>query len=134
MRRGSQQSMDEAETLCDTRKVLIFDEDVEDLARNAEPFEAHGFEVHKCTTVEWAMRSVEREEFDFALVDQGSSSFEGLRIIRHLVRYNPNTPFVVMARRKDLLCCRRALALGATDYLENPVPRVEMESLIRSCF
>jgi len=86
MEQETQQNADQGETLCGTHKVLIFDEDVEDLARNAEPFEAHGFEVHKCTTVESAMRSVEREEFDFALVDQGSSSFEGLRIIRHLVR------------------------------------------------
>jgi len=48
MRQKLQQNMDEAETLCGTRKVLILDEDIEDLARAAEPFEAHGFEVHKC--------------------------------------------------------------------------------------
>ena len=84
----------------------------------AEPFEAHGFEVQKCMTVEAAMRSVEREEFDFALVDQGSPAFEGLRVIRHLVRYNSHTPFVVVTHCKDMLCCRQALTLGAMDYLE----------------
>src|ERR1700741_793251 len=121
-----QQNMDEAETRYRTRKVLIFDEDIEDLAQQAEPFEAHGFEVHKCTSVESAMRSVEREEFDFALVDQGSRAFEGLRVIRHLVRYNPQTPFVVVTLRKDTLSCQQALALGAMDYLEKPVSGAEM--------
>lgn len=77
MRQGLQQNTDEAETPCGTRKVLIFDEDTEDLARAAEPFEARGFEVHRCMTVEGAMRSVEREEFDFALVDQGSQLSRG---------------------------------------------------------
>ena len=129
-----QQNMGEAETLYGTRKVLIFDEDIEDLARLAEPFEAHGFEVHKCTSVESAMRSVEREEFDFALVDQGSRAFEGVRVIRHLVRYNSHTPFVVMARRKEMRCCQKALTLGAMNYLEKPVPRAEMNWIIRSYF
>ena len=134
MRQELQQNIDEAETLCGTRKVLIFDEDIEDLARAAEPFEAHGFEVHKCTTVEAAMRSVEREEFEFALVDQGSSAFEGRRVIRHLVRYNSHIPFVVVARRKEMACCQQALALGATDYLEKPVSRAEMDGIIKCYF
>jgi DNA-binding response OmpR family regulator len=134
MRQKLQQNMDEAETLCGTRKVLILDEDIEDLARAAEPFEAHGFEVHKCTTVEAAMRSVEREEFEFALVDQGSPAFEGLRVLRHLARYNSHMPFVVVARRKEMVCCLQALALGATNYLEKPVLRAELNRIIKCYF
>ena len=134
MRQGTQQNADEAENLYSIRNVLIFDEDIEDLGRLAEPFEAHGFDVHKCTTVEAAMRSVEREEFDFALVDQGSPAFEGLRVIRHLVRYNPHTPFVVVTRCKDMLCCQQTLALGAVDYLGKPVPSAEMNWIIENHF
>jgi DNA-binding response OmpR family regulator len=134
MRQGGQQNADEAENLRSIRNVLIFDEDIEDLGRHAEPFEAHGFEVHKCMSVEAAMRSVEREEFEFALVDQGSSAFEGRRVIRHLARYNSHTPFVVVARRKEMVCCQQALALGATDYLEKPVPRAEMDRIIKCYF
>jgi len=134
MRQRVQQSIDETETPCDTHKVLIFDEDIEDLARHAEPFEVHGFEVHKCMSVEAAMRSVEREEFEFALVDQGSPAFEGLRVIRHLVRYNPQTPFVVVTRRKDTLSCQQAFALGAVDYLEKPVSGAQMSCVIKNHF
>jgi CheY-like chemotaxis protein len=131
MSQETQPNVGEAETPCSMHNVLIFDEDIGDLARHAEPFEAHGFEVHKCTSVEAAMRSVEREEFEFALVDQGSSAFEGRRVIKHLVRYNSHTPFVVVARRKEMACCQQALALGATDYLEKPVPSTEMDRIIR---
>jgi ActR/RegA family two-component response regulator len=109
MRQELQQNIDEAETLCGTRKVLILDEDIEDLAQAAEPFEAHGFGVHKCTTVEAEMCSFEREEFEFALVDQGSRALEGLRVLRHLARYNPHMPFVVVASRKEMVCCQQAL-------------------------
>jgi hypothetical protein len=40
-----------------------------------------GFEVHKCMSIESAMRCIEREEFDIAVVDQGSPAFEGRRVI-----------------------------------------------------
>ena len=134
MRLGPQQNVEEAKTLGAARKVLIFDEDIEDLTRHAEPFEAHGCEVHKCMSVETAMRCIEREEFDFALVDQGSAAFEGLRVIRHLVRYNLRTPFIVVARWKDGMCLQQALALGATDYLKKPVPSAEMNWIIKNHF
>jgi DNA-binding response OmpR family regulator len=134
MRQGTQESAQGVETPSGMRNVLIFDEDIEDLAWHAEPFEAHGFEVHKCMSAEAAMRSVEREQFEFALVDQGSSAFEGRRVIRHLARYNSHTPFVVVARRKEMVCCQQALALGATDYLEKPVPRAEMDRIINCYF
>ena len=127
-----QQNIDPSKTLPGMRKVLIFDQDIEDLARHAEPFESHGFEVHKCMSVEAAMRSVEREEFDFALVDQGSPTFEGLPVIRHLLRYDPHTPFVVMTRCRDALSCRQALALGAVHYLEKPVSGEEMNWIIKN--
>ncbi len=130
----AKQNVDEAKTLCSIGNVLIFDKDIEDLARHAEPFEAHGFDVHKCMSVETAMRSVEREEFEFAMVDQGSSAFEGRRVIRHLVRYNAYTPFVVVARPKEMVWRQQALALGATDYLEKPVPRAEMDRIIKCYF
>jgi len=131
MREELQHSADDTEIPYATRKVLVYDDDTGDLAEAAEPFEAHGFEVHKCTTIEAAMRSVEREEFDFALVDQGSPAFEGRRIIRHLVRYDPQACFVVVTRCQDVLCSQQALALGAMDYFEKPVSRLKMESIIK---
>ena len=113
---------------------MIFDEDIEDLGRHAEPFEAHGFEVQKCTSVEAAMCSIEREEFDFAMGDQGSRAFEERLVIRHLVRCNTYRPFVVMARHKEIRCCQRALTLGAMNYLKKPIPRAEMNWIIRKYF
>jgi FixJ family two-component response regulator len=60
--------------------------------------------------------------------------FEGLRVISHLVRYNAHTPFVVVAHRKDMLCCQQALTLGAIDYLEKPVSSAEMNWIINNYF
>lgn len=112
------------------RKVLIVDRDIADLPHYAEPFEAHGFEVHKCASFEAGMRSVEREDFDLALVDQGSRLFDGRRVIRHLIRYNSRTPFIVLAFPKDSMCYQQAVELGAVEYLEKPVSTEELDRII----
>jgi DNA-binding NtrC family response regulator len=112
-------------------KVLIFDKDAEDLVQHAKPFEVRGFDVCKCLSIEAAMRCVEREDFDFAVVDQGSKALEGLRVIKHLLRYNLTTPFVILSESKDALGHEQALALGAVDYLEKPVSNTEMNSIIQ---
>ena len=113
------------------RKVLIVDLDVDALARNTELFEAHGFEVHKCMSYEAAMRSVEREDFELALVDRGSPLFEGRRVIRHLVRYSSCTPFIVLAFPNDLKCYQQAMELGAVEYLEKPISTAELNRVIQ---
>jgi DNA-binding NtrC family response regulator len=112
-------------------KVLIVDEDLHTLELHAAPFEAQGLEVHKCASCETALRSIEREDFDLALIDQGSPAFEGRRVIRHLIRYNPWTPFVVLARFVNSHCYLEAMELGAMNYLEKPVSAVDMYRLIR---
>lgn len=131
MREGIRQLEEEAYTYLGPRKVLIFDEDIEELAHYAEPFENQGFEVHKCASVESAMRCVEREAFDLALVDQDSPAFEGRRVIRHLVRYNFPVPLIVLARPGDERSCQQALELGATEYLEKPVSSAELDGVIK---
>jgi CheY-like chemotaxis protein len=125
------QDREEEQLLCGTRKALIFDEDVEELALYAQPFEAHGVEVHKCASIESAMRCVEREQFDLALVDQVSPSFEGRRVIRHLVRYNWPMPFIVLTQGQDMLRVREALELGAVECLEKPISAAKMNGIIK---
>jgi DNA-binding response OmpR family regulator len=131
MRREIRRMAQEIGAFSNTWKVLIFDEDIQTLATHAEPFEAQGFEVHKCMSIESAMRCIEREEFDIAVVDQGSSAFEGRRIIRHLVRYNSPLPFIVLTRSLDDQCSQQAFELGATEYLEKPVSTAKVNMIIQ---
>jgi DNA-binding NtrC family response regulator len=131
MRQQMRELVAETYAMSARRKVLIFDEDVEALAQHAGPFETRGIEVHRCTTVESAMRCIQREDFDFALIDQGSSGVEGRRVIGYLIRYNLRTPFIVLAECTDPSCYEQALALGAVDYLKKPVTPDELNWIIQ---
>ena len=134
MREEIRQIAGEIGTFSNTWKVLIFDEDIETIVWHAEPFEAQGFEVHKCMSIESAMRCIEREEFDIALVDQGSAAFEGRRVKRHLVRYNSPVPLIVLARLRNEQCCQESFELGATEYLEKPVSTATVNRIIQEFF
>lgn len=129
--RAEQQDVRDAEGFRRSRKALIFDGNTEELALYSKPFEDEGVEVHKCASIESAMRCVEREQFDFALVDQVSPTFEGRRVIRHLVRYNWPMPFVVIARDNDIQCVREALELGAVECLEKPISAPKLIAIVQ---
>ncbi len=131
MRREIRQIPVKIAVFSSARKILIFDQDIETLALHAEPFEAQGFEVYKCMTIDTAMRCIEREEFDLAIVDQGSPGFEGRRVIRHLVRYNFPMPLIVLARPSDEQCRQQAFELGATEYLEEPISAAKINRIIQ---
>jgi CheY-like chemotaxis protein len=132
--REKKQNAGGTESACAAFKILVFDQYLEDLTWHAESFESHGFEVYKCMTIEAALRCIEREELDFALVDQASGAFEGLRVIRHLVRYNLRTPFIVLSREHNMNCYRQAISFGAVDYLQKPVPVAKMNWIIDRYF
>src|SRR5215469_3293115 len=105
MGQEAKKHLDEAETVGRKPKVLVFDQGMADLSRYSEAFEANGCAVHKCMSVERAIRYVERKRVDFALIDVGSPALEGLRVLRHLVRYNPLVPSVVTTRSGDTTGC-----------------------------
>jgi PleD family two-component response regulator len=113
-------------------KVLIFDQDFSDLARHAEPFEVRGCEVYKCSSIEAAMRCAEREDLDFALVDEASPAFASARLIRHLIRYNSRMAFAVVGRGEESVSHQMALPYGAFEYFKKPIPNSEIDRLICS--
>jgi two-component system response regulator VanR len=131
MRQEAKEHLNEAEIVQNKRKVLVFDQDIVGLARHSETFEVNGFAVHQCLSVEKAMRCVEREQVDFALIDLSSPAHDGLRVFRHLVRYNLFVPSVVITRSGDRVARREAFTIGAVECLEKPVSRADLDWAIQ---
>jgi DNA-binding response OmpR family regulator len=112
-------------------KVLLVDDDLEELNCNATLFEQEGVTVSKCQLYDTAIRSIEREKFDLLLVDQGSSAFEGRLILRYLRQYQPSTPCVILVRDTSMRTYRQAMELGAADYLQKPLSFLDVNRLLR---
>jgi DNA-binding NtrC family response regulator len=75
-----------------------------------------------CSSYEEGARRVEMEDFDFAIVGQGSARFEGRYVLERAAKMHRNIPIVVVARCLDIHRYLEAMDLVAVDYLERPEP------------
>ena len=111
-------------------RVLLVDEDFRDLQYYRSVLVERGYDVHVLGSYEEAEHRLQKESFDFVLVGQGTSAFEGRRVVERAIKVDRRTPVVVLARCLDIGCYLEAMQLGALDYLEKPLTSAEVSRVI----
>ena len=111
-------------------QFLLVDEDHDDLEYYRALLEEQGYRVCASDSYEGATRSLEDAPFDFILVGQGSSAFEGRRVVERALSLEQRRPVVILSRCLDMDCYLEAMQLGAADYLEKPVDPAELARVI----
>lgn len=134
--RGLTRAGQQAESRCDmaTGKVLIISDNVKDCLNYGACLQPSRYDLAVCGSFQAGADLVEKEEFDFVIVDQGGAKFEARTVLERAAQFHPGTPILVVAPSLDLHCCLDALELGAVDYLERPEPediQWEMETRLR---
>ena len=111
-------------------RTLLVDEDPSDIRYYFGVLRAIGHEVVICKTYVEALTRLKRENFDMAVVGQGSPAFEGRPVLARALEINPEMPILVVARTLDIDCYLEAMEMGAVDYLERcAAPRDFMRSV-----
>ena len=113
-------------------KVLLVDEEASDLRIFRLILEGQGFEVFTCTNYEAGILCLETEAFDFVAVSQGTQAFEGRRVLDRAMQLDRHRPVLVLTRCMDMQCYLEAMQMGAIDYLEKPVPPVDLLRFVRA--
>ena len=93
-----------------TRRVLLVCDDLREFSPYGGVLSALGYDFVMCSSYEEGARRVEMEDFDFAIVGQGSASFEGRCVLERAAEMHRNTPIVVVARCLDIHCYRELSA------------------------
>jgi len=101
-------------------KVLLVEEDLNDLGVYASSLEQYGYEVRTCSRYSDGVRALERERFDFIVVGQGGPAFEGRLVLEYARRVDRQAPILVVTRCPGMKCYLEAMELGALDYVEKP--------------
>lgn len=130
--RFEKQGPAEKPTLVFKGKVLLVDEDLRELGVYCALLEGQGFEVLTCPSFDDGARQVQEVLFDFILVGQGSSAFEGRSVLERAMELDRRTRVVVLTRALDMNCYLEAMQLGAVDYLEKPLPPVALLRLVEA--
>ena len=101
-------------------QVLI----VEDESPIAELFvnvlSAAEFDVRAVTTAEEAMAALSDASFDIAFFDINLPDANGLILLQQCLRIVPGLPVVMITGQADVEIARRAMQLGACDFVSKP--------------
>ena len=112
------------------RRVLVVDEDVDDLLYYAAVLQHQGYQVLSTPSYTDGAACVEREDFDLIVVSQGSPSFEGRLVLARAIERNRWAPVLVLTRAIQMPCYIEAMQSGALDYMEKPLPPSEIGQLV----
>lgn len=111
------------------RKVLVVDDDLNDLLRYSAILQHEGYDVRSIPSHKDAADCVRREQFDLIIVSQGSGVFEGRAVLARALERNRKLPVLVLSRSNDIDYYLEAMQMGATDYREKPLPASELAEI-----
>ncbi len=114
-------------------KVLVVDEDTADLVYYRTVLQRAGCAVVTCNSYDEALDCIGSEHFDLVVLSQGSTAFEGRRVLEKAIKMDRAGKVLVVARVLNMSCYLDAMHLGARDYLEEPVPEEDMIRAAEMC-
>ncbi len=113
-------------------KILIIDDELEDLEYYSKILKGLGREVVACPSYVQGIRLLEHESFDLVVTSQGGLGLKGLSVLNRAMEVDRGTPVLVLARCLNLDCYLESIQMGAVDYLEKPVAPEEMARVVRN--
>lgn len=111
-------------------RILLVDEDLQDLGYYRRMLHDCGFKVEACADFEEAAHLLEVAKFDCIVASQGGPGFEGRLVLENSVARDRYRPVVIMSRHHDIACYLEAMQLGAVDYLEKPLSALEIKRAV----
>jgi len=111
-------------------KLLLVDEDANDLHYYAEVLRYLGYNVVPMDSYVRAAATLGRDRFDLVIVDQGSANFEGRSVLSRAMEVDRHVPVLVLTRAVDADCCIEALDAGAHEYVQKPLTAAEVRELV----
>ncbi|PYU93669.1 MAG: hypothetical protein DMG25_08825 [Acidobacteria bacterium] len=113
------------------RRVLLVDENTEDLHVYAEVLRRQGCDVRACGSFHEGRDCLEAGSFDLVIVSQGSHAFEGRPLLEQAIETDREVPVVVVATSVDIQAYLDAMQLGARDYIEKPLSASQLVDMVR---
>jgi DNA-binding NtrC family response regulator len=89
-----------------------------------------GHEVTVCQDGRAAVKVMEKNVFDAAILDLRMPGMSGLEVLEHLKKVSPETQAVVMTGHASIETATMAMRLGAADYITKPCKLADIEAVL----
>ncbi len=116
-----------------TGKILLVDEDTNDLQLYASLLRNQGHLVDCCTTYLEGGERLERGCYDLIILSQGGRSFQGQPLLERAIELDRRRPVLVLTRSVDMRSYLDVMYLGAHDYMEKPSVAWEIIKTVSNC-
>lgn len=111
--------------------ILIVD-DEQEIADLVELYlKNEGFTVHKFYTAQEALKCIDEEKLDIAILDIMLPEIDGLTICRK-IREKYNFPVIMLTAKNQEIDMISGLALGADDYVTKPFLPLELVARVKA--
>jgi two-component system C4-dicarboxylate transport response regulator DctD len=114
-------------------KILLVDEDAQDLQLYTSLLRDQGHMVDCCGTYLEGAERLERGWYDLIILSQGGRTFEGQPLLERAVELDRHRPVLVLTRSVDMRSYLDVMYLGAHDYMEKPPAPWEIIKTVSNC-
>ncbi len=114
----------------DATRILVIDDDAIVGQSCQGILVMDGHDVRVALTGEEAMRMIESEHFDVALLDLRIPGCGGLKLLRAIRKASPATQVVVITGYPSIENAQESIRLGAFDYVAKPFVPQTLRSVV----
>ncbi len=123
------------ETQTHQKNILVVDDESAFLLAVKRLFQDPQYSIETAETFEEAIDLINRREFHIVMTDirlTDVMSKEGLEILRYVREFKPGTKVIVLTGYGNPEIMEKAYAMGASLFLEKPLPASILRSIIRN--
>ncbi|MFC2007224.1 response regulator transcription factor [Chloroflexota bacterium] len=99
--------------------IMVVDDDVDTLKLIRRILELEGYAVSVATDSRFALASLEERMPDLILLDIMMPDLDGFQFL-YLLRQRSGVPVIMLTGRTEMTLLKKALFLGADDYVKKP--------------
>jgi DNA-binding response OmpR family regulator len=114
-------------------KILLVDEDTQDLQLYTSVLREQGHLVDCCATYPEGAERLEHGWYDLIILSQAGRAFEGQPLLERAIELEQRRPVLVLTRSVDMRSYLDVMYLGAHDYMEKPPAPWEIIKLVSNC-
>ncbi len=102
------------------KSLLVVDDDLPFRERLSRSMEKKGFEVYSADSFASAVEIIEKQNYDYAIVDMRLTDGSGLELIKKMQTKSPGTKSLLLTGYGNIATAVAAIKSGAIDYLPKP--------------
>ncbi len=102
------------------KSLLVVDDDLPFRERLSRSMQKKGFDVDSADSFESALEIIEKQNYDYAIVDMRLTDGSGLELIKKMQIKSPVTKSLLLTGYGNIATAVAAIKSGAIDYLPKP--------------